>query len=161
MSRCQPGPGPGTAGGVPSRTVSGRQGAEGPTDTPTIIRGACILLMITGFVTVMFSVPVIMNAASARCQLSRSFLDQANKDKKDANNIDTGGQQAKDVPCADAVRLAKQIPLNEKGARKVTVPSESALSTQNMIAAVLGAGPAVARVFPLRSLCPRVPNPPP
>src|SRR5256885_1348933 len=114
-------PGSGQAGGVPSRTVSGREGAADTSETPTIIRGACILLMITGFVSVMFSLPVILNASSARCQLSRSFIDQANKDKKDWNNVDTGGQKAKDVPCPDAVRLARQIPLNEKATRKVTV----------------------------------------
>lgn len=108
--------------------------------------------MIVGFVSVMFSVPVVLNAASARCQLSRSFIDQANKDKKDWNNVDTGGQKAKDVPCSDAVRLAKQIPLNEKGTKKVTVPSESALSTQNTIAAVMGVGQAVSGFYLIRSL---------
>jgi hypothetical protein len=131
--------------------VSGERSAEHP-DTPTIIRGACILLMIVGAVSVMFSLPVMLNAASARCQLSRSFIEQANKDKKEWNNVDAGGQKAKDVPCPDAVRLAQQIPLNEKGTRKVTVPSETALQTQNTIAAVMGAGQAVSGFYLIRSL---------
>ena len=108
--------------------------------------------MITGAVSVMFSVPVILDAAGARCQLSRSFVDQANKDKKDWNNVDTGGRKAKEVPCADAVGLAKQIPRNEKGTKKIPVPSESALSTQNFVAAVMGAGQAVAGFYLIRSL---------
>src|SRR5204863_9347422 len=95
-------PGSGRTGGVRSRTVSGQEGPAETSDTPTIIRGACILLMITGFVSVMFSLPVMLNASSARCQLSRSFIDQANKDKRDWNNVDTGGPKAKDVPCPDA-----------------------------------------------------------
>ena len=108
--------------------------------------------MITGFASVMFSVPVILDAAGARCQLSRSFVDQANKDKKEWNNVDTGGQKAKDVPCPDAIRLAQQIPRNEKGTKKIPVPSESALSTQNFVAAVMGAGQAVAGFYLIRSL---------
>jgi len=108
--------------------------------------------MIVGFVSVMFSVPVILNASSARCQLSRGWIDQANKDKKDWNNVDTGGQKATDVPCADAVRLAQQIPLNQKGTKKITVPSETALSTQNTIAALMGGGQAVSGFYLIRSL---------
>jgi len=132
--------------------VSGQHGAADTSETPTIIRGACILLMITGFVSVMFSLPVMLNAGSARCRLSRTFIDQANNDKKDWNNVDTGGQKAKDVPCDDAVRLAKEIPRNEKGTRKIPIPSESALATQNTIAAVMGGGSAVAGFYLIRSL---------
>jgi hypothetical protein len=132
--------------------VSGQQDAAGTSETPTVIRGACILLMITGFASVMFSVPVILDAAGARCQLSRSYIDQANKDKKEWNNVDTGGKKPKDVPCADAVALAKQIPRHEKGNGKIPVPSESALSTQNFLAAVMGAGQAISGFYLIRSL---------
>jgi hypothetical protein len=132
--------------------VSGHDGSADTSETPAIIRGACILLMIVGAVSVMFSLPVMLNASSARCQLSRSWIDQANKDKKEWNNVDTGGQKAKDVPCPDAVRLAQQIPRNEKGTKKVTVPSESALQTQNTVAAVMGAGQAVSGFYLIRSL---------
>jgi hypothetical protein len=108
--------------------------------------------MIVGAVSVMFSLPLMLDASSGRCQLSRSWIDQANKDKKDWNNVDTGGQKAKDVPCPDAVRLAEQIPRDEKGTRKVTVPSASALKTQNTVAAVMGAGQAVSGFYLIRSL---------
>jgi hypothetical protein len=132
--------------------VSGHEDSAGTSEAPAIIRGTCILLMIVGAASVLFSLPVVLNPSSARCQLSRAYIEQANKDKKDWNNVDTGGQKAKDVPCADAVRLAQQIPLNEKGTKKISVPSESALSTQNTVAAVMGAGQAVSGFSLIRSL---------
>jgi hypothetical protein len=132
--------------------VSGQEGAAGTSEAPTIIRGASILLMIVGAVTVLFSLPVLLNPSSARCQLSRVYIEQANKDTKDWNNVDTGGQKARDVPCPDAVRLARQIPRDEKGTGKMNVPSESALSTQNTVAAVIGVGQAVSGFSVIRSL---------
>jgi hypothetical protein len=132
--------------------VSGQEGSAGTPEIPPIIRGACILLMIVGAVSVLFSLPVMLNGSGARCQLSRSWIEQANKDKKDWNNVDTGGQKTKDIPCPDAVRLAQQVPLNEKGTRKISVPSESALQTQNAVAAVIGAGQAVSGFYLIRTL---------
>src|SRR5262245_22372372 len=125
---------------VRSRSVSSREGAADTSETPTVIRGACILLMIVGFASVMFSLPVAMNPAKARCTLSRQWLDDANTDKKEWNNVDTAGVKAKDLPCADAIRLVAQVPRNEKGTKKIVVPSESALKIQNTVALLLGAG---------------------
>jgi hypothetical protein len=139
-------------GGVPSPSVSGQHGAADTSETPTIIRGACILLMITGFVSVMFSLPVMLNAGTARCRLSRTFIDQANKDKKDWNNVDTGGQKAKDLACPDVIRLADQIKLQEKGTKTASVPSESTLKLQNAVAVLMGLGQGAAGVLLLRSM---------
>ena len=125
---------------------------------PTIVRGACILLMIVGVVSVMFSFPVVMGPADARCQLSRRVIDDANTDKKDWNNVDTGAQKAKDLSCPDAIRLAEAVPLNEKGTKKVAVPGESALRIQNVVAMVLGAGQAASGFFVVRSLSRRARN---
>jgi len=108
--------------------------------------------MIVGLVSVMFSLPVVLGPAKARCQLGRTWLDNANTDKKDWNNVDTGGTNAKDLPCPDAIRLAEQIPLNEKGTKKVTVPGESALRLQNALAAAMGVGQAVSGFFVVRTL---------
>lgn len=108
--------------------------------------------MIVGLVSVMFSLPVMLGPAKARCQLSRTWLDDANTDKKDWNNVDTGGVNAKDLPCPDAIRLAEQIPLNEKGTKKVTVPGESALQIQNALAAAMGVGQAAAGFIVNRTL---------
>src|SRR5947208_1985305 len=89
-------------GRVPSRSVTGQEGAAGTAAIPSVIRGACILLLIVGAVSVLFSAPVVMDPANARCHLSRAWLDNANTDKKEWNNVDTGGQKAKDLACPDA-----------------------------------------------------------
>src|SRR5437867_3177591 len=115
MSRCQPVPGSGWTRGVRSRGVSGQEASAGAAGIPPIIRGACILLLIVGAVSVLFSFPVVVDPANARCHLARTWLDDANTDKKEWNNVDTGGQKAKDLACPDAVRLAQQIRLKEKG----------------------------------------------
>jgi hypothetical protein len=107
--------------------------------------------MIVGLVTVMFSLPVMLDPAKYQCQLSRVRLDDANKDKKDWNNVETGVQKVKDLPCPDAVRLSREIPLNEKG-KKVPLPSESALQTQNGIAVAMGIGQAYCGFSVIRTL---------
>ncbi|HKY74600.1 MAG TPA: hypothetical protein VJS45_00555 [Acidimicrobiia bacterium] len=107
--------------------------------------------MIVGIATVFFSLPVVFDAAKYRCQLSRVRIDDANTDKKDWNNVDTGGQKAGDVPCADAVRLAPEIPLNQKG-KKFPLPSESALAAQNGVAVALGIGQAISGFSVIRTL---------
>ena len=108
--------------------------------------------MIVGLVSVLFSFPVMLGPANARCQLSRAWLDDANTDKKDWNNVDTGGAKAEDLPCPDAIRLVEQVPLNEKATKRVKVPSESALRIQNAVAIVMGAGQAASGFFVVRSL---------
>jgi len=108
--------------------------------------------MIVGVASVLFSLPVVTNPASARCTLSRAWLDDANTDKKDWNNVDTGGVKIGDLSCPDAIALAEQVPTNEKATKRVKVPSESALRFQNAFAVVLGAGQAVSGFFVIRSL---------
>jgi hypothetical protein len=108
--------------------------------------------MIVGFVSVMFSLPVALGPAKARCTLTRQWIDNANTDKKEWNNVDTGEVKAKELPCDDAIRLAAQIPRNEKGTKKIVVPSESALQIQNSVAVAVGAGQAVAGFFVIRTL---------
>ena len=119
---------------------------------PPVIRGACILLVIVGLVSVMFSAPVVLDPANARCHLARTWLDDANTDKKEWNNVDTGGQKAKDLACPDAIRLAGQIKLKEKGTKTASVPGDSTLKSQNAIAVLMGIGQAGAGVLLMRSL---------
>jgi hypothetical protein len=107
--------------------------------------------MIVGLATVFFSLPVVLDPAKYRCQLSRVKIDDANTDKKDWNNVDTGGQKAEDLPCADAVRLAPEIPVDQKG-KKFPLPSESALQAQNGVAVALGIGQAIAGFSVIRTL---------
>ena len=131
-----------------SETVGGAVGRP-----PAVIRGACLLLLVVGLASVMFSLPVVADPSSARCHLSRTWIDQANTDKKDWNNVDVGGRKPKDLPCDEALRLADGIRLKEKDESKTaTVPSDSALRIQNVAAMMMGAGQAVAGFFVLRRL---------
>lgn len=120
---------------------------------PSVIRGACILLLVAGLASLAFSLPVVVDPAAARCQLARTWIDQANDDKKDWNNVDIGGRKAKDVPCQEAAGLADGIRIKEKDPSKTaTVPGESALRIQNVMAALLGVGQAASGFFLLRTL---------
>jgi len=100
----------------------------------------------------MFSAPVVFDPANARCHLARTWLDDANTDKKEWNNVDTGGQKAKDLACPDAIRLAREIKLKEKGTKTASVPGDSALKIQNAIAVLMGLGQAGAGILLIRSL---------
>lgn len=132
--------------------ASPRGVGESVSRPPGIIRGACIMLMVVGFITLTFSLPVVFSPARARCDLARAWIKDANEDKKNWNNVDTGGQKPKDLACPDAIRLADQIPLKEKGTKTATVPGESALRLQNTIAVLMGAGQLVSGVILLRKL---------
>ena len=113
--------------------------------------------MIVGAATVFFSAPVVLDPAKYRCQLSRVRIDDVNNDKKDWNNVDTGvdaeGQPVKpqDLPCDEAIRLAQEIPLDQKG-KKFPLPSETALATQNGIATLIGLGQALSGFSVIRKL---------
>jgi hypothetical protein len=130
----------GNAGGVVGRSAG-------------VIKAACLLLMVSGTASVAFSLPVVTDPASAKCHLSRSWIDDANKDTKAWNNVDIGGRKAKDLPCDEAVRLADGIRLKEKDPSKTaTVPSDSALRIQNLLASLLGLGQGVSGFFLGRGL---------
>jgi hypothetical protein len=115
------------------------------------------LLIIVGVATAFFSAPVVLDPAKYRCQLSRARIDDVNTDKKDWNNVDTGvdaegqPQKAGDLPCDEAVRLAPEIPVDQKG-KKFPLPGESALAAQNGVAALLGIGQAASGFSVIRTL---------
>jgi hypothetical protein len=131
-------------------------GTVGP--PPTVIRVACILLVVIGFGSLMFSLPAVADPSGARCSLARTRIDQANTDSKPWNNVDTGGKKAKDLPCVDAVRLAGRIRQSEKGTSTVSVPSETAVRVQGTLALLIGLGQAISGVSVLRGLSRRSRN---
>jgi hypothetical protein len=131
--------------------VAGGGGSAGR--PPTVIRGACYALVVTGLMSLVFSLPVVVGPSAARCTLARSWVEQANDDKKDWNNVDLAGRKAKDVPCDEVIRLADGLRIKEKDPSKTaTVPSESALRIQNVAAALLGIGQAVSGFLVMRTL---------
>jgi hypothetical protein len=122
------------------------------TRPPGIIRAACIVLLISGFGSVMLTAPGVIDPAGARCTLARGWLDQANTDKKTWNNVDTGGRKAKDLTCPEAVRLAGQIRLHEKSTGTTTIPGDGAVRLQAILAVVVGLGQALSGSIVLRRL---------
>jgi hypothetical protein len=111
---------------------------------PTAIRGASILLMVVGAVTVLFTVPVMLDAATARCRIARNTVEQANTDRNDWNDVDTGGKKARDLPCDDAAHLVGQIRQKENSDKFKQLPSESTLANRSAVAAVMGVVQAVS-----------------
>lgn len=123
---------------------------------PGIIWGACLLLMIVGVGSLGLSAPGVFDPAGTRCHLSRTWLADANTDKKDWNNVDTGGQEAKQLACAEAIQLADQIPLKEKDASKTaSVPGDAAIRIQAGLAMVMSLGQAISGWLILRRLSSR------
>jgi hypothetical protein len=123
------------------------------TRPPPVIRAACLLLMVSGMASLLFSIPVVMDPSSAQCHLTRTWVDDANTDTKAWNNVELGGRKPRDLPCDEAVRLADGIRVKEKDPSKTaTVPSDSALRIQNLMAALLGLGQGVSGFFLLRTL---------
>jgi|SRR5437763_2157776 len=119
---------------------------------PTVIRVACILLMVLGFGSVAISFSPAADPPAARCRLSRDRIDRSNADKKTWNNVDTGGRKAKDVPCADAIKLVSQIRLSEKGTRHDSAPTETAVRIQGIVGIVLGLGQGIAAAMVARRM---------
>jgi len=111
---------------------------------PTMIRIACIVLMVLGFGSVAVSLTPTVDPAGSRCSLSRQRIDAANTDKKTWNNVDTGGKKAKDLSCPDAIRLIKQIKLSEKGTKTDSAPSETAVRIQGILGVLLGLGQGIS-----------------
>lgn len=119
---------------------------------PTVIRVACILLMMLGFGSVAISFSPAADPATSRCRLTRERVDAANTDKKTWNNVDTGGRKAKDLPCADAIRLVGQIKLSEKGTRHDSAPSETAVRVQGFVGILVGMGQGIAGSLVVRRM---------
>jgi hypothetical protein len=109
-------------------------------------------MMVVGVLSVALSGPAVFDPAGARCHLSRSWLDDVNTDKKDWNNVDTGGVEPKKLPCADAIRLADQIPLKEKSDKTASVPGEGALRLQAGLAVIGSLGQSISGMVLLRTL---------
>jgi hypothetical protein len=111
-------------------------------EPPTIIRVACIVLLVAGFFSVSFTLPAMVDAAGTRCHLARAWIDQANTDQRIWNDVDTKGRKASKLPCADAIELAARIPLNEKATRRISVPGEGAVRIEAGLSTLVALGQA-------------------
>ncbi|HEV3362774.1 MAG TPA: hypothetical protein VG795_01315 [Acidimicrobiia bacterium] len=141
--------------------MSEQERTAGTPDIPLMIRGACIVLMILGVSGALFSLQVVVDPAGARCGLSRTWIDAVNheKDKKEWNNVDTGGKKGEDLACADAIPLADAIRIDEKDPSKTaTVPGDSVLRMQYGVSLIVGAVQAGSGFAVLRTRSRRARN---
>ncbi|HVW32103.1 MAG TPA: hypothetical protein VHL53_06155 [Acidimicrobiia bacterium] len=120
--------------------------------TPGLIRAACIVLLVVGFGSVMFTVAGVADPAGARCSVARRWVDDANTDKKPWNNVDTGGRKAKELTCDDAIRLAGTIKTKEKGTKTLSIPGESAVRIQALLSVLFSLGQGISGAIVLRTL---------
>lgn len=119
---------------------------------PTLIRVALILLQVVGLGAFLFTFPTILSPGDTRCRLGRTIVETANRDSRPWRHVEVAGVKPADLPCADALRLAGAVRLNEKGDRRASVPGESALRVEGGLAAAVGIGQAVSGWLTLRTL---------
>lgn len=124
--------------------------------TPTVIRAGCYALMALGVVSTVLSSGTIFSPKTVQCTLSRSWVEDANEDKKPWNDVDTEGVKPDKLKCDQAVRLAQGIRTDKDDPKETkSVPSKGALRTQGGVAILVGLGSIVAGLLTLRTWDPR------
>lgn len=124
--------------------------------TPTVIRAGCYALIALGVVSSALSSGTIFSPKTVQCTLSRSWVEDANDDKKKWNDVDTKGVKPDKLKCDQAVLLAEGIRTDEDDAEKTrSVPSEGTLRIQGVLAILVGLGSVVAGFLTLRTWDPR------
>lgn len=110
---------------------------------PPVIRAGCLTLALLGVFSLFLAVPAILNPAGVRCSLARTLIEDANNDDKEFNNVDTGGPNAQDLSCDEAVALAEQIRRDADSDKTVSVPSEALIRNRGLMSAIAAAGQIV------------------
>lgn len=101
---------------------------------------ASVALIVVGVLLMLVVLPLAFRSEAARCELARSFIEDANENDRDWDDIDLDGRDAKDLSCDEALMLAETIPLDEEGNVTRAVPSADSIRNQGLITGVLGAG---------------------
>jgi hypothetical protein len=112
-----------------------------------VIRAGCITLVLIGVVSLLLAFPAIVNPGSVRCSLARSVVEEANDDGKDFNDVDTGGREAGNVECDEALVLAEGVRRNEKSDKTVNIPSAGLIRNRGFMSAIVAVGQMVTGFF--------------
>jgi hypothetical protein len=134
---------------------NGEEPGDGPVPrgpVAPVVRAGCSVLMIVGILSTIVAMGPLFAPKSTQCSISRSWIEDANDDKKTYNDVDTKGVKPDDLECEEAARLADRIPVNKKKTRTISVPTETALRVQGALAGLVGVGEAVAGFVTLRTL---------
>ncbi|MGH8999770.1 MAG: hypothetical protein ACRDY7_10310 [Acidimicrobiia bacterium] len=130
----------------------------GPAPIPGVVKAGCYALAALSAVSLLLSLPALVDASSARCTLARTLIDDANDDDEEFNDVDTGGEEPGDLQCDQAIGLAETIPVDENEPETRAVPSESAIRARTGISLVLSLGAAAAAILCLRTMQRRARN---
>lgn len=124
--------------------VAGPESANGPSANrgplPAALLAASGALMVVGLLLMLVVLPLAFRSESARCDLARSFIKDANDNDREWDDVDLDGRSTKDLECSEALRLAETIRLDEDGSVTRVVPSAESIRNQGIITGVLGAG---------------------
>lgn len=119
---------------------------------PPIIRAGCIALLVLGVLSAGLTSSSLIDPESVRCEVARSWIEDANEDDEDFNDVDTGGRDPDDLECDEAIRLADRIREDEDNQDRMSVPSESAIRTRGGLAAVMSIGQVISGLLTARTL---------
>jgi hypothetical protein len=125
---------------------------DGRPAVPSVIRGGCLALALTGVVSLFLTVPTIVNPGGIRCTIARSVIEDANDDGEDFNDVDTGGREVDDLGCDEAIALAEGIRRDEDSDRTVSIPGESLIRNRGFMSALVGIGQIVSGFMTLGTL---------
>lgn len=119
---------------------------------PSVIRAGCLSLSMLGVVSLLLAVPSIINPDGLRCTLARSYIEDANDDDEQFNDVDTGGRSVDDLSCDEALTLAEGIRRDADSDRTVSIPSESLIRNRGLMSVLVAAGQAVTGFLTLTTL---------
>jgi hypothetical protein len=110
------------------------------------------MLGVLGGLSFLFAGSSVVDPSAVRCAIARAMVETANEDKKEFNDVDTGGKKPDQLECDRAIALAGQIPVDEDRQRTRKVPSESAVWGRALVVAVVGLGQAMTAFLTARTL---------
>ena len=113
---------------------------DGRPAVPSVIRGGCLALAMTGVASLFLTVPAILNPDGVRCTIARNFIEDANDDGEEFNDVDTGGREADDLSCDEAVSMADGIRRDKDSDRTASVPGASLIRNRGFMSALVGIG---------------------
>ena len=123
-----------------------RAGRGGRVRRPgSLVRIAGFVLMGLGVLLAALSGPAVFDPSGTRCTLARTLIDDANDDDEKFNDVSIDGDDADDVECTQAIRLAQRIRTDEDDADELEeLPSDTAVRTQGTISSIIGIGQAIS-----------------
>jgi hypothetical protein len=112
-----------------------------------------MLLIALGAMELFVASQFVLDPVEARCRAARFQVESALDDDEEFNDPDMpeGVDEADDLDCDDAIRLAGAIPEDEDDEPDGTFPDSGTFRTQGIIITTVGLGHAVTGFLTLRT----------